>query len=496
MQELLKIDWLVFLRQTLPLLLPLGGGGFLLLVGPFFKRSHRFNFIFSIAIALLALFFAWQEWLGATNQTVNLLLFDRFTYLFAILFLIALILTLLLSYSYLESFGLVRPEYYALLLFAVFGMMCMVAGHDLMVVFLGLEVMSVSVYVLAGFQRSNVLSVEAALKYFLVGAFASSFLLMGIAFIYGATGTTDLIVLHQKGLGMLAGETRVYALVGLSLLAVGLGFKIALVPFHFWAADVYHGAPVIVTTFMATAVKAAGFGAILRVVWALFQWEPLLFANMIWVASVLTMTIGNIAALTQKNLKRMLAYSSIAHAGYAILPLVAFSKQGASVTSSISFYMLAYILMTVGAFAVLIALSEKEEKCTIQDLSGLGTRKPFLAFSMTLFLLSLTGIPPTLGFFGKYYLFLQAVQAGYIWLAVIGVINSVISVYYYLGPVVAMYFSKETADQKVGPTYWSPQAVLVVIWFTFLGVSLFGLFPSNLLDLIQTSVSSWLVAGK
>jgi len=493
MQQLLNINWSQFLIQISPWTLPLGGALVLLLVGPFLKKSHLFSFLFSLVITLVSLWFSWQNWLGAKGIVTGLLLFDQFTYLFTLLFLLALLLTLLISYSYLEAFGLVRPEYYALLLFSVFGMGCMAAGSDLMVVFLGLEIMSVSVYILAGFQRTNILSVEASLKYFLVGAFASSFLLLGIAFLYGATGTTDLMALHQKGLSMTLGPSRVYVLVGLSLLAVGLGFKIAIVPFHFWVADVYEGAPVVVTTFMATAVKAAGFAAILRVVWALFQWEPQLFINMIWIGSVLTMTIGNIAALVQRNLKRMLAYSSIAHAGYAIIPLVAFSTQSASATSSIGFYLLTYILMTVGAFAVLIALTgPANEKCTMQDLSGLGYRKPFLAFAMTLFMLSLAGIPPTMGFFGKYYLFLQAVQTRYIWLAVIAVINSVISVYYYLGPVVVMYFGKEEA----APRLTSPQAVLAVIWLTFLGVSLFGLFPSNLLDLVQSSVSSWLVAGK
>ena len=246
-------------------MIPLASALVVLLVGPFLKNHHRFSLSVTLLSSFAALSYAWQNWFLAKGETAGLFLFDKFTYLFAIFFLLALILTVLLSFDYLKSFGLVRPEYYALLNFAVFGMGCMAAGHDLMVVFLGLEIMSVSIYVLAGFQRSNNRCVEAALKYFLIGAFASSFLLMGIAFIYGASGTTDLIILHQKGLELLSSPSRIFMLIGLSLLGVGLAFKIAVVPFHFWVADVYEGSPLIVTNFMATAVKAAGFAALLRV---------------------------------------------------------------------------------------------------------------------------------------------------------------------------------------------------------------------------------------
>lgn len=482
----MNIVWPQFLLQISPWTLSLGVGLVILAVGPFLKRHHPFSFFLSLAGTLLSFWFVWQSWGTATAENAGLFLFDRFTYLFVSFFLLALLLTLLLSYRYLENFGLVRPEYYALLLFSVFGMGCMAAGGDLMVVFLGLEIMSVAVYVLAGFRRSNQLCVEAALKYFLIGAFASAFLLLGIAFIYGATGTTDLLIFHQKGAEMFSGSSRVFMLVGFSLVAVGLGFKIAAVPFHYWAADVYEGAPLVVTNFMATAVKAAGFAALLRVVWALFQWEPELFANMIWIASVLTMTVGNVAALVQKNLKRMLAYSSIAHAGYALIPLVAYASQSEAVVSSISFYLLTYILMTTGAFAVLMVLTNQsegrgagKERCTLSDLSGLGYQKPFLGFAMTVLMLSLAGIPPTMGFFGKYFLFLQAVKVGQIWLVVLAVINSVISVYYYLSPVVAMYFGKQSSE--VTPGAWRPMS-LAVVFLSVAGVLFFGLFPTKALE--------------
>lgn len=485
----MEIQWPQFLFHVSPFALPLAAALLLTLIGPFSLKVHRLHFLLSLAAGVAALVLAWQNWLAASpSQTSGLFLFDSFTYLFVLIFLIAFLLVLFLSYSYLKLFGLVRPEYYALLLFSVFGMGCVAAGHDLMVVFLGIEIMSLSVYVLTGFQRSNIFCVEASLKYFLIGAFASSFLLLGIAFLYGASGSTDLLVFHQLGPKLLEGEMKNYFLIGLSLVAVGLAFKIALVPFHFWVADVYHGAPLVVTTFMATAVKAAGFAALLRVVWALFQWAPEFLVNFVWVAAILTMTLGNIAALTQKNLKRMLAYSSIAHAGYALVPIIAFKNQGAEVVSAVSFYLLAYTLMTIGAFAVLISLTrEGKEGVELKDLVGLGLQKPFLGFVMTLFMLSLAGFPPTLGFFGKYYLFLEAVRGGFTGLVVIAVLNSVVSVYYYLSPVVAMYFGKE-GTEKISP---APQAVFAILWITFLGVLVLGLFPNSLLTLFQSAAATF-----
>jgi len=493
-----NINWFQFANLISPWGVPLAAGLLILLICPFLKNHHRYAFVISLAGLFISLWLAIHNWVGAQETVVGSLLFDKISYFFVILFLIAAILVILLSHHFLETFGINRPEFYALILFCVFGMGCMAAGSDLMVIFLGLEIMSVSLYILAGFHRTNIFSIEASLKYFLVGAFASSFLLLGIAFVYGASGTTDFMILNQKGMELAAGDTRLYLMLGLGLIAVGLGFKVAAVPFHFWAPDVYEGSPLVVTAWMATAVKAAGFAVILRAVWALFQWEPALFAKIIWIAAVLTMTVGNISAILQRNLKRMLAYSSIAHVGYLLIPFVAFHEQSSAVVSSVGFYLLAYILMTIGAFAVLIALTTDKEEVQISDLTGLGYKKPFLGFALTLFLISLAGIPPTIGFFGKYYLFLQAVHVGQIGLVVIAVINSVISVYYYLGPVVAMYFTKEalTAPKEKRAAWGMPQTVLAVIWIAFLCVALLGLFPSNILSMIQQSASTWLVAVK
>lgn len=480
------IAWGTFFSSLLPFGLPLLGGLTLLLVGPFWKRGHAFHFGFSLAVALASLVLAWRAWLkvsGGESATAGLFLFDAITYLFLIFFLVALILVLLLSRRYLEQFGIARFEYYALLLISVFGMGCMAAGHDLMVVFLGLEIMSVCLYVLTGFRRSFHFCTEAALKYFLMGAFASAFLLLGIAFLYGATGSTDLIVLNHLGMDLLKGDSAIYALLGMSFIGVGIAFKVAIVPFHFWAPDVYEGAPVVVTAFMATAVKAAAFAMLIRVVWGLFQWDPEGVRTFFWWGAVLTMSVGNVAALLQKNMKRMLAYSSVAHAGYALIPFVAFSLDSGSAVSSILFYLLAYLFMTVGAFAVLVALTEKDrEAVEMEDLKGVGQRRPFLGFVMTVFLLSLAGLPPTVGFFGKYYLFIQAVNAGYVGLVVIAVLNSLVSVYYYLGPVVRMYFEGESRREEAA---WLGQSVMAVLWLAVIAVLSFGLFPSTLLKLVQ-----------
>lgn len=494
-------SWKIFLLQGAPAWISLAAACLILILGivPAFKRSFFPIFVFSLAVALLVLLVSWRLWWVAPGEAMGMFFFDRLTYFFSILFSMTVALTLLISWDYLKEIGIERPEYYALLLFSSFGMFCMAAGHNLIVVFLGLEIMSIAIYVLAGFVRSRRSSVEASLKYFLVGAFASSFLLLGLAFLYGAAGTLDLLELHSRGREILGGANRLYALLGYAFLAVGLGFKIALVPFHFWLPDVYEGAPVPITSFMATAVKVAGFAALLRVTWAYFQWEELMFDRLCWVASVLTMTLGNIAALRQQNLKRMLAYSSIAHTGYALIPLTGFSPYGFGALSSIGFYLFAYIVMTIGAFAVVIALTgEGREKSDIEFLSGLSEKKPVLAAAMTLFMISLAGIPPTIGFFGKYYIFSHAIRSGFVVLVVIALINSVISVYYYLRPVVVMYFRRATEDggaPSLGGALPLSNGVFSVIVLMLLAVGYFGLFPGDLLSFLDQTVGQLVAAG-
>ena len=478
-------DWGLLFQQGLPWFLPMFAGFFLIIVPFFWKsRAHAGSFLVAFMTVLVSLFLSGSLWLKAQGHEIGFFMFDRLTYFFMIFFLLSALLTILLSYPYLRKLRLFQPEFYALILFSVFGMGCMVAGSDLMMVFLGLEVMSISLYVLTGFWRTRQVCVEAALKYFLLGAFASGFLLLGIAFLYGAAGTTHLIKIYEQGFSLFQGPYALYVYLAWVFLAIGFAFKIALVPFHFWAPDVYEGAPIVVTAFMSTAVKAAAFGALLRVAWAFYQWDSETWASMIWVGSVITMSVANIAALVQSDLKRMLAYSSIAHAGYILIPFVAFGWQGIHVSSSVSFYLMAYILTTMGAFAVISALTgENQERSDIRFLSGMGKTQPFLGFTMTFFMLSLAGIPPTVGFFGKYYLFNQVIQAGFVWLVVIAVLNSVISVYYYLRPVMVMYFGSEKEEGL--PPFPVSRAVLAVVVLCLLGVICFGLFPNSLLQLVQ-----------
>src|SRR2546421_3855137 len=348
-------------------------------------------------------------------------------------------LTLLVSFDYLERERLLAPEYYALLLFATLGTMLMVGGEDLMVVFLGLDLMSVGVYALAGINRHSAAAAEAALKYFLLGAFASGFLLYGIALVYGATATTNLsqIGAQVRTLGL---DDSPMLLIGLGLLLVGFGFKVAAVPFHMWAPDVYDGSPTPVTGYMATAVKAAAFAALLRVLGEAFDRVPA-WHQIVWWLAVATMVVGNLVALAQRTVKRMLAYSSIAHAGYLLVAVAAGTNAG---SGAFLFYLVAYTLTTLAAFALLAAKGRDGERdVLIDDLAGLGTRRPWLAFALAVCMLSLLGFPGTAGFIGKWYILVAATAAGHPPLPALLVLTSVISAGDHLPVVLATYLQPE-----------------------------------------------------
>jgi NADH-quinone oxidoreductase subunit N len=361
-------------------------------------------------------------------------------------------------------------------------MILMAAANDLIVVFLALEIMSVAIYVLAGILRSDRRSNEAAIKYFFLGAFASGFLLYGTAFLFGASGSTQLDAIAH------AVETKPhdpFVMLGLALVMVGFGFKVAMVPFHGWTPDVYEGAPTTITAFMAVGVKAAAFAAFARVLAVVFPTAAASWSGLLWVVAALTMTVGNVTAVTQRNVKRMLAYSSIAHAGYALVGMVAGTREGGA---ALCLYLAVYMLMNVGAFAVLLALGRRGEPCeTLDDLAGLGFRQPILGIAMTIFMLSLAGIPPTAGFAGKLALFGAAVNAGYVGLVVIAVLNSVVSVYYYLGVLVQMYMAEGTRD--VLPPGRRP-ALFATVIATMILVLLVGIAPSPLLRAATAAFAS------
>jgi len=411
---------------------------------------------------------------------------DGFAFFCNLIFLLVAALTLLVSIAYIRKTGLEHGEYSALLLFGTLGMMIMASSLDLMTIFLGLETLSISLYILAGFLREQLKSNESALKYLLLGAFASGFLLYGIALVYGATGTINLVRVAQV-LAMGQVGSPMLLSVGMSLLLVGFGFKVAAVPFHMWAPDVYEGAPTSVTAFMIAGTKAAAFAAFLRI---LMTGLPALqpdWSRALWILAVLTMTVGNVVAIAQTNIKRMLAYSSIAHAGYLLVALVTGTKLG---SGSILFYLVAYACMTLGAFATIVALARRDdERLTIDEYAGLGLTRPVLGAAMALFMFSLAGVPPTAGFMGKLYIFGAAVQANHVGLAVIGVLNSVISAYYYLRITVVMYMSPGTSEPI--PDRLAP-ALSLALAIAAAGTLLLGLFPSRVLELALRSVASLL----
>lgn len=413
---------------------------------------------------------------------------DGYSLFFNLVFLATAGLSLLVAIDYLGRNDLQRGEYYALLLFSTSGMMIMAAATDLIVVFLGLEIMSVALYILAGFNQGQLASAEAAMKYFILGAFASAFFLYGAALTYGATGSTNLsrigIWLSGSGVPLKADPM---ALIGLGLLLVGFAFKVAAAPFQWWTPDVYQGAPTSVTAFMSVGAKGAGFAALVRVLHFAFGG---LDYSVDWIVATavlaaLTMTVGNMAALVQKDFKRMLGYSSIAHAGYILVGVAAAGDAG---VRGILFYLLAYAFMNVGAFAVACVVERRGEFSTVLgDYAGLSQREPFLAAALAVFMLSLTGIPPLAGFWGKLFVFRAAVEADLSWLAIVGVINSAISAFYYLGVVVQMYMRSPAEyvqsprvgvnEEKGAVSIKLDAAIGTAVWLAMLVTIAVGVWP-------------------
>ncbi len=422
----------------------------------------------------------WWMWVGdwTAGEFAAMMALDNFRYATSSVFIIASILAVAMSFGYLGRERILIPEYYALMLFGTAGMMFMGGGADLIVIFIGLELMSVCIYVLAGINRRSVFSAEAALKYFLLGAFASAFFLYGIALIYGATGTTNLALIDFQ-IAASGLNDSVMIMLGVAFLLVGFGFKVGAVPFHMWAPDVYDGSPTPVTAYMATAVKAAGFAALFRILLHGFGNSLEIWQTGVWWLAAITMVLGNLFALAQRNLKRMLAYSSIGHAGYL---LVAVASGGAMGASAFIFYIVAYTLMTVGSFTVLSVIGRNGERdVKIDDLSGLASKHPWMAFAMLVFMLSLLGFPGTAGFMGKWYILAAVLKADQLSLAVVLVVASVISAGFYLPVVMAMYMKPTTDADSHRNAITSGAAKWVVIG-TALALLVFGVWPNRLAD--------------
>jgi NADH-quinone oxidoreductase subunit N len=487
-------------NAILPALVLAGYACLLLLVDLLIPPTRKHWTAWLAIVGLAAAAAAHAAW-RADVQTVafkGMLVTDGFALFINLVTLFAGAVTILLAVNYLPRFGLDRGEFYPLLLFSIAGMLLMGQAADLIVVFLALELLSIPLYIMAGLARPKPASEEAALKYFLLGAFASAFLVYGIALVYGATGSTNLNAI----LGAARPDNARFSLLllGAGLVLVGLGFKVAVAPFHMWTPDVYDGAPSVVTAFMSVGAKAGGFAALLRVFVIAFPGLAGQWALAAAVIAALTMILGNFAAIAQSNIKRMLAYSSIAHAGYILMGLVAASSTQSglaafSVGASL-FYLLAYAVTNLGTWAVVMAVERAEgENATgasapgtglqLNDYAGLGWRRPGLALAMALFMLSLTGLPPTVGFIGKFYVFRAALDAGYLWLALVGVLTSLVSAYYYLRVVIVMYM------QEGAPVTISRPALNFTVALTALATFILGVLPGPLMQAATNAVTTF-----
>lgn len=480
-------------------------GVIVMLYDSFFPKQRKVTGTLSLlglAVAAVLLGMMWSADSGVPATAFGgMVAHDSLRLGFSFVFLLVSALTILISTIWTDREDVPVGEYHALLLFATFGMMLMSAGNDLVIIFLGLETLSIATYVMAGLRKSDVKSNEAAMKYFILGSLASAFLLYGMALVYGAMGTTNITEIAQN---IATPNFPALLLVGGAMLIVGFGFKIAAAPFHVWTPDVYEGAPSPITGFMATGPKAAAFASFIRVFVLGF---PLVagaqaagYLHETWITAVaiiamLTMTVGNVAAIVQNNIKRMLAYSSIAHAGYA---LVGFVGAGMATTDSardsaiaaVAFYLLTYAITTMGAFAIVTLMGEKNDRRTeFEDYNGIGFKSPVIAFTLSLFMLSLLGLPLTAGFIGKVLVFRPALEAGSTLLTamvVVAVVNTAISAYYYLRLIVVMFFKERTTE-------WAephlPSAFVTVLLITVLGVFYLGIFGNSVIEKFSRSIA-------
>jgi len=477
----------MFALATQPILILLVAAFVILALGLFVRGplGRKFLFILSCFSLMMAGFRSFDLWNWHLVSTIDLLNVDPFAYFLYLLLSVIGLVSLISLHQTFEKQGVNQPESYSLFLFAVSAMMLMVSTTHLLLFFLALEVMSLSVYILVGFKREDPLGNEAALKYFILGAMVAGIFLYGLALFYGATGSFDLT---QVANGLTSPEKTLYLQFGILFILIAFAFKVGAVPFHFWTPDVYEGAPVAITGWMSTAVKVAAFGALIRSLLALTSIKVFPFQDLLEFLSIATMVVGNLIALRQTNLKRMLAYSSIAHAGYILVGVCALYQGGSfheNLLGAPLFYLLGYSFMTLGAFTVAAVIAgSKNENADLSYYAGLSKNHPALAALMALFMVSLTGIPPTVGFAGKFFLFQGAVDQHLYTLVIVGVLMSAVSAYYYLRVIVVMYFQEESS-QSVQPSL--SLALAVVLLVCMLGTIYFGLTPTRYLQLASLS---------
>jgi NADH-quinone oxidoreductase subunit N len=435
--------------------------------------------IFGLAASAVAAISLWGQ---GGHIFSGMVIADGFTALFRVLFAVIGILTILLSPHYLSLRKMRLGEYYGLILIAIFGMMVMVSASNLLLFYLGLETMSITLYVLAGTQRADVKSAEAGMKYLVLGAFSSAFLLYGIALLYASLGTIEYGEITAYFIA--DSEPSLITVAGIGLLLVGFAFKVAAVPFHFWSPDVYDGSPTTITAFMSTGPKAAAFVGLIRVFGIMLAPATEIWHLAITVLAMITMCVGNVIAIRQTSVKRMLAYSSIAHAGYLLVGMAAGTK---AAFAAMGYYLASYALMNIGAFAVIILLNRQSEKGSYHydDLRGAGFAHPLLGATLTIFLLSLTGIPPTAGFFGKLYLFSSAVEQGHIGLVIVAVLNSAVAAFYYLRLITVLYMTKPEGEVI---TIAQPGAYKLALILSAVLILVIGAFPDQLLQVITLAV--------
>lgn len=447
------------------------------------KRTTAYLALLGLAVSAAVAVPFWQQ--TPRVSFADMVVLDDAAIMIDWILVLITAITILFSIDYLKRQSIEMGEYYPVLLFTTAAMMTMGHGRNLIVLFLCLEWLSIGLYVLAGFAYPRIRSEEAAMKYLLYGAFAAGFLIYGIALIYGVTGTTDLQAIASAISADAAVANSPLLLVGVALLLIGFGYKISMVPFHMWTPDVYEGSPTPVSAYMSTATKAAGFAALLRVVTIGLPGLTSVWQIALAILAALTMVIGNVAAVAQVNIKRMLAYSSIAHAGFILCALVAIDQPNA--VQAFLYYILAYSLTNLGAFAVVIALEQAgEERFDIGDLAGIGWRQPLLGAAMAVFMLSLAGVPPLAGFFAKWLVFQVAYQEGFWWLALIGLLSSVVSAFYYLRIIVNMYMRDST--QPAGSFTTAP--MLTGVAFAAVLVVVQGFLTSPVLDLVSQTVTA------
>jgi NADH-quinone oxidoreductase subunit N len=471
-------------NAVVPMLCATAGGLVVMLAEAWRRKGERMPMgllaFIGLAATAVSLVFLW----GRNQASFGVVTADNFGIFVSLLVVGAGLLTVAFSTQVLERDGVPEGEYYALLLFSVVGMIMMAMANDLLVLFIGLEVMSLGVYVLTGIRRDNLAGVEGAFKYFLLGAFASAFFLYGIAFTFGVAGSTRL----DRIAAFLAAQSmseNPMILLAMGLLIVGFAFKVSAVPFHMWTPDAYEGAPAVVTGFMSTGVKAAAFAGFVRVFLAAFEPFKADWAPALMVLAIATMIVGTVVGVAQSHLKRMLAYSSIAHGGYLLVGLVAANQLG---KAAILFYLAAYAITNLAAFGAIALLGSKDSaRDGLHDYAGLWHSRPWVAGLLTVALLSLGGLPPTAGFIGKWYIFSAAVSAGYYGLAIVGVLSSVISVFFYMRVVVMMYMTDKTAETSPIPVAGAGMAALVV---AVVVIFYLGILPTRVLDLAAASIGT------